>query len=68
MEDEVIVKLADGCTLRSGSNTHMAGDYVRLCDESGEEIAYWDSSEWREEPVEVMGAIIRAASGIRLFS
>jgi hypothetical protein len=61
MEDEIVVKLANGCTLRSGSEEFMAGDYVRIVDPSGEEIAYWDHAEWQEDPVVVMGAIMNAA-------
>lgn len=32
-------------------------DYVRIVRHDGGEIAYWDSQEWADEPVEVMGAI-----------
>lgn len=35
--------------------------YVRVIDPKGKEIAYWDSLEWEDEPVEVMGAIMGAA-------
>lgn len=62
MENEILVELANGYSLRSGSEEYHAGDYVRLCNEIGEEIAYWDHLEWQEEPVEVMGAILVAAS------
>ena len=34
--------------------------YVRLLGEGGEELAYWDHQEWRDEPEEVMGAIMGA--------
>lgn len=37
-------------------------DYVRVLDSNGGEIAYWSSSEWEEEPEEVMGAICGAIS------
>jgi len=64
--EEVIVRLADGCTLCSGSENRIAGDYVRLCDPDGEEIAYWDHLEWQEDPILVMGAIIQSAAGVRI--
>lgn len=70
--DEVIVKLADGCTLRSGvydpgaPGALTAGEYVRLCDPDGEEIHYWDKEEWSVDPALVMGAIMTAASGHRI--
>ena len=35
--------------------------YVRVCDDDGNEIAYWVADEWREAPEEVMGAIIGCA-------
>lgn len=56
--DEVIVELKNGRTIRSGSTEHQAGDYVRVCDESGEELQYWDYLEWEEDPKLVMGAIL----------
>ena len=68
MNDETIVELADGNTLRSGSKTFMAGDYVRLCDSEGEEIAYWHYDEWQNDPQLVMGAIIRSAAGVSIKS
>lgn len=68
MENETIVELADGCTLRSGDTTgeFAAGEYVRLCDPDGREVVYWHNDEWERDPVLVMGAILRSASGIRL--
>jgi hypothetical protein len=60
-EDELIVELANGFSLRSGSVEFYAGDYVRLCAPDGEELIYWDSSEWAITPVVVMGAILAAA-------
>lgn len=68
---ETIVYLADGCTLRSGvyeetSDSLMCGEYVRICEPDGDEVVYWDANEWEEDPVLVMGAIMRAASGTRL--
>lgn len=64
MENEVVVPVANGCTLRSGSEEYMAGDYVRLVDPDGEELCYWDNLEWQEDPVSVMGAIMQAAESL----
>lgn len=38
-------------------------DYIRVVIGGTLEIAYWNSSEWKESPAEVMGAIIGAANG-----
>lgn len=71
-EGEVVVTLADGCTLRSGvydkddPAAFTSGEYVRLCNPDGTEYAYWDQTEWAEDPALVMGAIINAAAGLRL--
>ena len=37
-------------------------DYVRIV-RDGLELAYWTSDEWRDAPMDVMGAIMGAASG-----
>lgn len=71
--DEVVVALADGWTLRSGvyarelDDKHVlaCGEYVRLCKPDGEEYAYWDQDEWKCDPELVMGAIINSAAGLR---
>lgn len=71
-EGEVVVQLADGCTLRSGvyqpnePGALTSGEYVRLCDEYGNEILYWDQDEWATDPALVMGAIINSAAGLRV--
>jgi hypothetical protein len=61
---ETIVHLANGNTIRSNSETLMAGDYVRICDPNGKEVGYWDHMEWVEEPILVMGAILRMAENL----
>ena len=38
-------------------------DYVRVIDRAGHEVAYWTHDEWRDEPMEVMGAIVGALNG-----
>ena len=69
-DDEVVVKLSDGWSLRSGieegDGDFVSGSYVRLCRPDGSEAAYWDKAEWVEDPVLVMGAIINSAAGLRL--
>lgn len=65
-DGEVVVKLADGWTLRSGAKHFTSGEYVRLVDPEGSESLYWDHAEWQEDPVLVMGAIINSAAGLRL--
>jgi hypothetical protein len=71
-EGEVIAKLADNWTLRSGvydeddEGALISGEYVRLCMPNGDEYAYWDQSEWRDDPALVMGAIINASAGLRM--
>lgn len=71
-DGEVVVRLADGCTLRSGvyepsaKGALTSGEYVRLCATDGTEIAYWDQEEWRTDPALVMGAIINSAAGLRI--
>lgn len=52
MNEELIISLENKCTLRC-----FYGDHVRICDPNGNEILYWDSNEWAEDPVSVMGAI-----------
>lgn len=65
IDNEVVVRLADGWTLRSGSTDFSSGDYVRLVRPDGSEYLYWHNDEWRDDPTLVMGAIINAAAGFR---
>jgi hypothetical protein len=58
---ETVLKLANGYSLRSGGYDYQAGDYVRLCNQRGEELLYWDHEEWKTDPELVMGAILLAA-------
>lgn len=61
---ELIVRLTNGRTIRSGSELRGAGAYVRVCRDDGSELAYWDKQEWQDDPELVMGAILFAAEGI----
>ena len=40
-------------------------EYVRVTDDSGTEIAYWDANEFRESPQEVLGAFLGCLVGKR---
>lgn len=65
--EEVELLLANGWKLVSGCynpdpTSCTCGEYVRLVDELGAEVCYWDSEEWGTDPVLVMGAIINAAA------
>lgn len=66
-DGEVVVRLTDGWTLRSGSPVTglVSGDYVRLCRPDGSEYLYWHHDEWGDDPAVVMGAIMNAAAGWR---
>lgn len=68
--NEIVVSLADGWTLRSGlspagKGEFTTGEYVRICKPDGTEFAYWDNAEWEEDPVNVMGAIVNVMAGYR---
>ena len=71
-DGEVVVKLADGWTLRTSVydkdtvGALTSGEYVRLCRPNGDEYAYWDQEEWRADPALVMGAIMNSAAGLRM--
>lgn len=54
---ETVLLLQNNWTLRSD-----AGDNVRICEPDGTERLYWDSNEWHEDPIGVMGAIFGAAA------
>lgn len=66
-DQEVVLLLDNGWSLVSGvydpaTDQFTCGEYVRLVDENGQEVVYWDSEEWAADPVLVMGAIINAAA------
>jgi hypothetical protein len=66
-EGEVVVQLANGCSLRSGATEFVSGEYVRLVGTDGvTDLGYWDSDEWHHDPILVMGAIINSAAGLRI--
>jgi hypothetical protein len=55
-DPECIVHLAGGLELRAPAFP-LPCSYVRFV-MNGEELMYWCSDEWKEDPEEVMGAII----------
>lgn len=60
---EVHIETAAGAIIAAPAYPQECS-YVRLIDENHRELAYWDHQEWREQPEEVMGALIGAiASG-----
>lgn len=70
--NEVVVKLANGMTLRSGVNDPesefvlTAGDYVRLCYADGSQRSRWEAAQWEQDPAGVMAAIMVAAANSEL--
>ena len=71
--DDYSVELADGRRIISGSDTignngetYPLGDFIQILTPDGEEVAYWDHSEWVENPESTMDAIINTASGMKI--
>jgi hypothetical protein len=58
---ECVINLETGCELRCPAHPDPC-EYVRIVDPMVGEVAYWDSAEWAEDPMGVMGAIIGAMS------
>lgn len=65
-DGEVVVRLADGWTIRSAAAELTSGEYVRICRPDESEYVYYHHNEWQEDPVLVMGAIINIAAGLRM--
>jgi hypothetical protein len=59
---ECIIRTAQGAELRSPVSPEEC-TYVRILDSDGNEVAYWDSAEWEEDPTGVMGAIVGCLNG-----
>jgi hypothetical protein len=66
LEDgEGVIKLPTGqyAVFESAEMNPKGTSYVRIIDDKGQELAYWDSAEWcesGEQAIEVMGAIFGA--------
>ncbi len=52
--------------LTFADDKHQAGASVHVIASSGREMFMWDCEEWREDPVSVMGAMLRAAAGVKI--
>jgi hypothetical protein len=64
MNDELIIPLPSGGSIRCGAGQEYAyGGYLRICDDQGNEILYWDVAEWEAEGEgeSVIGAAFSAA-------
>ena len=61
-DDYTVLVLDNGNKIVTSSEERQAGDFVMLLDKNDVEFGYWDSAEWKDDPVVVMGAIIRAAA------
>jgi len=62
---ELIIPLANGGTLCCGPGSeYQWGGYLRICDEKGRELRYWDVQEWETdgEGESVIGAVMNAAT------
>jgi hypothetical protein len=60
--EEIAVKTQAGeyLVFPSYAQNPQGVDYVRFIDKQGNELAYWNSDEWAEDPELVMGAIMGA--------
>jgi hypothetical protein len=59
-EHEIVISLENGGSLRCGEGQdNQWGGYVRLCDDEGNEMVYWDALEFEEEGCakSVLGAV-----------
>ena len=54
---EVTIRTASGIIIAAPAFPEECS-YVRLLNRNGDELVYWDSQEWQDEPTEVMGALI----------
>lgn len=63
-EDEMVLILQNGNMLacESYDMNPVGTSYIRIFNVLGEEIGYWISDEWAENPQLVMGAIMGAAN------
>jgi len=60
-DDECVIALANGRALHVPASP-LECSFVRVV-ENGQEIGYWNADEWRDEPEEVMGALMGLAKG-----
>jgi len=54
---EIAIPLPNGGTLRCGPGyEHEYGGHIRICDSKGNEIMFWESTEWATDDEGVIGA------------
>ena len=63
--NDVRLPLQNGLSIcvQSAKDNPGGTEYVRIENEVGDELHYWDCAEWGEDPQGVMGAIFGAACG-----
>jgi hypothetical protein len=59
MEAEAVIELASGCEVRCPPGSEDC-EYVRIVNADGCELAYWHYTEFQEDPVLVLGALLGA--------
>lgn len=59
-KDQFIVELSNGNTIRTNSfeDNPNGSSYIQICDRLGQQIGYYKSHEWQDQPEFIMGAII----------
>jgi hypothetical protein len=59
--DEHKLVLANGLSIVCPAHPNPCS-YVRVCKMNGDDVGYWDSEEWKDDPQGVMGAILGACA------
>ena len=60
-----LLVLDTGMRVLSFGGRRKAGEDVHVLDANNKNLFSWSHVEWGDEPEEVMGAILRAAGGVR---
>ena len=60
MREEVVIPTVNGESLcfETHNGNPLGCSYIRFIDSDGNELVYWDSTEWSDNPKFVMGAIM----------
>lgn len=59
---ECVVATGGGAQLRASASP-LEVDYIRVCDQNGIEVGYWTVDEVKEDPADVLGAIMGCLAG-----